>query len=120
MKHYSLFLVFSLFSSCSFAGNSLAEICREDGSELIKNAKIQNYTAATIWPQQEENKDQMSVQIKVNDRWFGIFSQHLTSGGGNYGIQSYTQTLALLSQPVDVCVKGGVLRGIENAGSWPK
>lgn len=111
-----LSIILSSISFPSFAGNSLESICSSDNGTLIRGKRISNYTTSTIWGPGGTNDP--TISIKVDGTWYSIYSKDVVNGGADFGISSYLQTMALLGNDVDICVKDGVLRGVENEGHW--
>ncbi|AZT39688.1 hypothetical protein ELZ88_24485 (plasmid) [Salmonella enterica subsp. enterica serovar Karamoja] len=111
----SLFLL--VIPLCSHAGNSLPAICSGDDSTMISNVVVQKLNISTVWPEGVTTGPALNVEL--NGVWYGISMQDVGSGGGGYGISQYVQTMALLQQHVDACVKGSILRGIVNTTTWP-
>ncbi|AZT39689.1 hypothetical protein ELZ88_24490 (plasmid) [Salmonella enterica subsp. enterica serovar Karamoja] len=117
LKHTAL-LGLGLISMNSFAGNALSTICKDAQGTMETGQYIQNYTTSTIWPQ-GSSPSQMAIQIRIDGIWYGSYSKGQTNGGAGYGLSQYVQTMAILHQKVDACVKDGYLIGIENSDAWP-
>ncbi len=115
------------YSTALNPNNSLEKQCEKEGggSYFIKNAHITFMNATVMWNPENSAGDwkvhnAINIKLKYNvenstkEAWFGVFGENVARGSSAFGLSSFAQAMFLLKAPVDVCVKGKYLRGIEN------
>ncbi|WP_270655295.1 hypothetical protein [Enterobacter bugandensis] len=128
----AFYLVFFLtLSNTSHAtlntSNSLENQCKKEGygSHFIKNAHITFMNTSVMWnpegkPGDSKVNNAINIKLRykeqnaIQEAWFGVFGENVSRGSSSFGLSSFAQAMFLLRAPVDVCVKGKYLRGLEN------
>ena len=87
--------------------------CDIDNGEMIYNRVIKNYNATIMWRPDDISLD--AINIKIDDKWYGAIADDRTNGNASKGVSSFAQAAYLINFPVNICVKGKYLRGIEGA-----
>ena len=80
-------------------------------SMMIYNQIIKKYNATIMWRPDDISLN--AINIKIDDKWYGTIAEDKINGNGAKGLSSFAQAAYLINLPVDVCVKGKYLRGLE-------
>ena len=85
--------------------------CDADNSMMSYNQIIKKYNATIMWRPDDISLN--AINIKIDDKWYGTIAEDKINGNGAKGLSSFAQAAYLINLPVDVCVKGKYLRGLE-------
>ncbi|WP_312025178.1 putative AB5 enterotoxin binding subunit YtxB [Yersinia enterocolitica] len=97
----------------AFADSELKNQCEKDGSTMLYSKSIQAYNASIMWRPSESDNSFNAIAVKVTGKWYGTLAEDRTNGNASMGISSFAQAAYLIGMPVNICVKGKYLRGIE-------
>ncbi|MCK8538386.1 putative AB5 enterotoxin binding subunit YtxB [Yersinia ruckeri] len=111
MKIISLILTLLMRQSVAANSGDLLSQCNIDGGKMLYDRKIKNFNASIMWRPNSNPKN--SININVDDSWYGTLAEDGSNGNSSLGLSSFAQAAYLINMPVNVCVKGKYLRGIE-------
>lgn len=106
-------VVFFCAPALATKSGDLKSQCDIDNGTMIYKRVIKNYNASIMWRPDDISLD--AINIKIDDKWYGAIADDRTNGNVLKGMSSFAQAAYLINLPVNICVKGKYLRGIEGA-----
>ncbi|MEY4923459.1 MAG: hypothetical protein RLY17_2176 [Pseudomonadota bacterium] len=107
-------MFFILWSWATYAQSDLKEQCNIDESTIIYNKTIQGYNVSIMWRSPDTiGNDFNAISVKIEDKWYGAIAENRAHGNAAAGLSSFAQAAYLIGLPVNACVNGKYLRGLE-------